>query len=42
MTVFRREKLPSILVQANRTATVNATLQVGQVGTTITVRRSAR
>ena len=30
-------KIPSIVVQADRTATVNATLRVGQVGTTVTV-----
>jgi hypothetical protein len=30
-------KIPSIVVQADRTATVNATLKVGQVGTTVTV-----
>jgi hypothetical protein len=34
---FQTEKIPSILVQADRTATVNATLKVGQVGTTIEV-----
>jgi hypothetical protein len=33
-------KIPSILVQADRTATVNATLKVGQVGTTVTVEAS--
>ena len=37
---FRTQKIPSILVQANRTATVNATLQIGQVGQTITVEES--
>ncbi|HTC41326.1 MAG TPA: carboxypeptidase-like regulatory domain-containing protein, partial [Candidatus Acidoferrales bacterium] len=30
-------RIPSIVVQADRTATVNATLKVGQVGTTVTV-----
>src|SRR5215469_17006686 len=34
---FQSERLPSILVQANRTATLNVTLKVGQVGTTIDV-----
>ncbi len=34
---FATERLPSILVQANRTATLNVTLKVGQVGTTIDV-----
>jgi hypothetical protein len=34
---FQTERLPSILVQANRTATLNVTLKVGQVGTTIDV-----
>ncbi len=34
---FQTERLPSILVQANRTATLNITLKVGQVGTTIDV-----
>jgi hypothetical protein len=37
---FQTEKIPSIPVQANRTATVNTTLKVGQVGTTITVEES--
>ena len=32
--------MPSIVVQANRTATVNATMQVGQVATTITVEET--
>ena len=35
---FQAEKLPSILVQANRTATLNVALKVGQVGTTIEVQ----
>ena len=34
---FQTEKLPSILVQANRTASLNVSLKVGQVGTTIEV-----
>ena len=35
---FETQKLPSILVQANRTVTLNVTLKVGQVGTTIEVQ----
>jgi len=38
---FQTEKVPSILVQADRTATVNATLKVGQVGTTVEVQANA-
>jgi hypothetical protein len=34
---FERQRIPSIVVQADRTATVNVTLKVGQVGTTVTV-----
>jgi Carboxypeptidase regulatory-like domain len=34
---FQTERLASILVQANRTATLNITLKVGQVGTTVDV-----
>jgi hypothetical protein len=34
---FQTEKIPSILVQADRTATLNVSLKVGQVGTTIEV-----
>jgi len=34
---FLTDSVPSILVQANRTATVNVTLKVGQVSTTVTV-----
>ena len=34
---FQSERLASILVQADRTATLNVTLKVGQVGTTIDV-----
>jgi hypothetical protein len=37
---FQTLKVPSITVQADRTATVNAALKVGQVGTTITVEES--
>jgi Carboxypeptidase regulatory-like domain/TonB dependent receptor len=37
---FQTQKVPSILVQANRTATVNTTMQVGQVATTITVQET--
>ncbi len=37
---FETQRIPSIQVQANRTATVNVTLKVGQVGTTITVSES--
>jgi hypothetical protein len=37
---FQTQRVPSILVQANRTATVNASLQVGQVATTITVQET--
>src|SRR5579864_23140 len=35
---FQTEKLPSILVQANRTATLNVSLRVCQVGTSIEVQ----
>ncbi len=35
---FQTQKSPSILVQADRTATVNATLPVGQVGTVVEVQ----
>ena len=37
---FQTLKIPSVPVQADRTATVNATLKVGQVGTTVTVEAS--
>ena len=37
---FQTRRVPSILVQANRTATVNTTMQVGQVATTITVEET--
>jgi hypothetical protein len=39
-TGFETQRIPSIAVQANRTATVNVTLKVGQVGTTVTVEAS--
>jgi Carboxypeptidase regulatory-like domain len=35
---FQTQKLPSILVQADRTATLNAILPVGQVGTVVEVQ----
>jgi hypothetical protein len=35
---FQTQKVPSIAVQADRTATVNATLPVGQVGTVVEVQ----
>src|SRR5258707_928112 len=34
---FESQKIPSITVQADRTATLNVTLKVGQVATTVTV-----
>jgi len=37
---FDTQRIPSIVVQADRTATLNATLKVGQVGTTVTVNAS--
>ncbi len=37
---FQTQKIPSILVQADRTATVNATLSVGEVSTTVTVNET--
>jgi hypothetical protein len=37
---FETQRVPSITVQANRTATVNAALQLGQVGITVTVQAS--
>jgi len=37
---FETQKIPSITVQADRTATVNVTLKVGQIGTTVTVEAS--
>ena len=39
-TGFQTQKIPSIKVQANRTATVNATLKIGQVGQTVTVEET--
>ncbi len=35
---FETQKLPSILVQADRTATLNVAMKVGQVGTTVEVQ----
>src|SRR5579863_4855961 len=37
---FKTQKVPSILVQANRTVTVNAALEVGEVSTTVTVQET--
>ncbi len=37
---FETQKIPSITVQANRTATVNASLSVGAVSTTVTVQET--
>ena len=37
---FQTQRVPSIVVQANRTATVNTTMQVGQLATTITVQET--
>src|SRR6202140_5520498 len=37
---FRTVRIPSILVQADRTATLNASLKVGEVGMTVTVQAS--
>ncbi len=34
---FQSQKIPSVMVQADRTVTVNATLPVGQVGTVVEV-----
>ncbi len=34
---FQTQKIPSITVQGDRTVTVNATLKVGEVGSTVTV-----
>src|SRR3984893_10954982 len=39
-TGFQKLNIPSIQVQANRTATVDATLKVGEVGQTITVEET--
>ena len=37
---FQTQKIPSITVQADRTATLNVSLKVGEVGTTVTVEAS--
>jgi len=37
---FETQKVPSIQVQANRTASVNAQLKIGQVSTSVTVEES--
>ena len=37
---FQTQNIPSIMVQANRTATVNAALKVGEVKTTVTVEET--
>jgi Carboxypeptidase regulatory-like domain len=37
---FQTQKIPSIMVQANRTATVYAVLKVGEVSTTLTVQET--
>jgi hypothetical protein len=37
---FQTLNIPSILVQANRTVTLNATLKVGEVGQTVTVNET--
>src|ERR1700690_705109 len=37
---FQTERIPSVLVQADRVATLNATLKVGSVGTTVTVEET--
>jgi len=37
---FQTQKIPTITLQADRTATVNATLDVGQVGDTVEVQAS--
>src|SRR5208282_3660252 len=37
---FETQKIPSITVQADRTVTLNVTLKIGQVGTTVTVEAS--
>jgi len=38
---FQTQKVPSILVQADRTATVNVTMPVGQIGTVVEVQAAA-
>jgi hypothetical protein len=37
---FESEKIPNIVVQADRTTTLNVTLKVGQIGSTVTVEAS--
>jgi hypothetical protein len=37
---FQTQKIPSIAVQADRTTTLNVSLKVGEVGTTVTVEAS--
>ena len=37
---FQTVKIPSVLIQADRTATVNTSLRVGEVGTTVMVEAS--
>src|SRR6516165_7946528 len=37
---FQTQKVPSVQVQADRTGTLNVTLKVGQVGSTVTVEAS--
>jgi hypothetical protein len=37
---FQSENVPSIIVQANRTATVNAELKIGNIGVSITVEET--
>src|SRR5271170_4701882 len=37
---FETQKIPAIAVQADRTHTVNVTLKIGKVGTTVTVEAS--
>jgi hypothetical protein len=37
---FQTQNIPGIVVQADRTVTLNTTLKVGQVGTTVTVEAS--
>src|SRR5580704_5553327 len=37
---FQTQNVPSILLQANRTATLNVTLKIGQVNETITVEET--
>ena len=37
---FKTQKVPSVLIQANRTVTVNAALELGEVSTTVTVQET--